>query len=363
MNYILTLIFVIFPFVIVEGQLKTNGVKFKQIDEKYNWRTKSKIQLDSFYYNLSPVNISNKYLHIRISKIGQIIDLTSNGSENYEGFLTNEITEYAYEKLNQEEFEQSVSKRNYYETIPLSKFEVKYLIDSLLYSGQLDIPTDSLIPTWNDRFLHCNSIQLYYKIDEEYKSKSYTCLCEQEDTMTYKNIITKNYHLIQSKLSLDLAYKNFMEKLPKGKTYSNDGYRMRFIMTNKQLEWWNKSKPKREYLSSIKESVDKYLNAELLKQEIELKEVDCFERYILKFGTNGKLKKVLIPNYDKPKIYSFFEIKEYLTEKKEIRKCKGKIKRIFRKINLNSLNLEYEMERIISFDYEGRFQLRDETMY
>jgi hypothetical protein len=362
-NYILTLILVIFNFVIVEGQLNTNGVKFKQVDEKYNWRTKSKIQLDSFYYNLSPVNISTKYLHIRISKAGQIIDLTSDDSKNYEGFLTNEITEYVYEKVKQEEFEQSVAKRNYFETIPLSKFEVKSIIDSLLFSGQLSIPTDSLIPNWNDRFLHCNSIQFYYKIDEEYESKSYTCLWGQEDTMAYKNIITKNYDLIQSMLNLDSLYKNFMEKLPKGKLYSNDSYRMRFIMTNKQLQWWNKSKPKREYLSSIKKSVDRYLNTELMKQEIELKEIDCFESYRLKFGTNGKLKKILIQDYDKPKLYDLFEIKDYLTEKKEIRKCKGKIKRIFRKINLSSLNLEYDMERIISFDHEGEFQLRDETIY
>lgn len=321
------------------------------------------IQLDSFYYNLHPVNISNNYFHIRISKEGQRIDLISGYSKNYKGFITNEITEYAYIKEKKEEFQQRIAKYNYFETIPLPQFKVKSIVDSFIFSNQFEIPTDSLIQNWNDRFLHCNSIQFYCKIDKRYESKNYTCLWGQEDSIAYKSVIIKNYDLIDSMLNLDSLYNNFMRKLPKGKLYSNNSYRMRFIMTDEQLKWWNKSKPRRKYLDSIKVSVDKYLNAQLTMQNIELDKVNCFENYYLKFGTNGRLKKVSVQDYDKPRLYGLFDIGEYFAEKKEIRKCKNKIKKIFRNISLNSFNLKYDVERIISFDHKSKFQLRDETMY
>ena len=134
-------------------------------------------------------------------------------------------------------------------------------------------------------------------------------------------------------------------------------------MTDKQSENWEKTQPKRDFMKSVKDTLDSYINTELKKQRVELEEIDCFQDYGLTFGTNGKLKKVAISKQDKPKLKNSLGLGDYLADKKEIRKCKSKIRQIFSEIDLSFLNLEYEIHRTFSFDYNREFQLRDDTIY
>src|SRR5690606_33708854 len=152
-------------------------------------------------------------------------------------------------------------------------------------------------------------------------------------------------------------------KLSKGKTYSRDGYRMMFIMTDQQSEKWKKSQPQRDLMKSVRDTVDSYINSELTKQDIKLNGIDCIEDDRLTFGTNGKLKKVTLSDYDKPTLKKSLGLGEYLADKKEIRKCKRKIKQIFSDIDLSFLNFETEIYRTFSFDHKNEYQLRDDTIY
>lgn len=353
--FILTFVFSI----AVYGQ----ELQSKKIDKDYSWRTATKSQIDSFYYDLNPVQYSKMQTHIRISLTGQVVDLFSTNGVNYGGVLTNIITKYSSEKVKGEEYEKSIAKQEVFQKIKLDNVKVKYVIDSLISSKQLDIPTDSLILNWNRNYLHCGSIYFQYNINRRFTTQQYFCPWSQNDTVTFKAVIVDNYNLIKTTFTLDSLYKQFENKLPNGESYSRDGYRMMYKMTDKQSENWVKNKPRRDYLRSIKDTVDNYINTNLSKQKVKLVEIDCFEDYRLVFGIKGKLRKIVISKFDKPKLRNSLGLGDYLSDKKEIRKCKRIIKEIFRNIDLSFLNLEHEFYRTFSFDYKGQIQIIDDTTY
>jgi hypothetical protein len=299
-----------------------------------------------FYCNLTPVHLSNQQTHIRISISGQIIDLFTNDNEIYDGFFINTISEY--EKDEKAKYGGYDTKQMVFEKISLDREKVKLVIDSLI-DKQFEIPTDTLIPNWHSMFLDCNSIDFAYKINEQTKTQSYLCVRGQNDSIIYKSIIINNYNLIKTTFSLDSIYTAFKNKLPGGKRYSNgDGWIM-YKLTPKEFKQWKKDKPSRDYLESVEDTIDNYLKAELSKQKIELNGVNCFKEYGLIFGTNGKLKKI-ITFKDKQKC--FFE------EKREIRKCKSTIRKMFKDIDLSFINSKYKVGKIICFDSEGNYELR-----
>lgn len=353
--FILTLAFSI----TVYGQ----ELQYKEIDKDYSWRTATKSQIDSFYYDLNPVETSKMQIHLRISSIGQVVDLFSNDGINYGGVLTNIITEFDSEKVKGQDYESSIARQEVFQKINLDNTKVKYVIDSLIASKLIKTPTDSLIPNWNTHFLHCGSIHFQYKIDRQFKTQKYFCPWSQNATVSYKSVIVGNYNLIKTTFNLDSLYKKFENEIPKGKSYSRDGYRMMYKMTDRQSANWSKGKPRRDYLKSIKDTVDNYIETRLSNQEIELVEIDCFEDYRLFFGKNGRLKKIEVSKYDKPKLRNSLGLGDFLNDKKEIRKCKRKIKEMFIEIDLSFLWLKHEVCRTFSFDHKGQFQLIDDMIY
>src|SRR5690606_24276685 len=112
-----------------------------------------------------------------------------------------------------------------------------------------------------------SSISYEFLYKENYSSKRYFCPWGQNDSINHKLTIIENYDFIKTTLSLDSLYEAFSNRLPKGKTYSKDGgYRIRYIMTEKQAEGWTKDKPRRDYLKSIKDTIDTYINTKLNSQ-------------------------------------------------------------------------------------------------
>jgi hypothetical protein len=116
-------------------------------------------------------------------------------------------------------------------------------------------------------------------------------------------------------------------------------------------------------MKSVKDTVDKYINAKLNTQKNGLNNITCFDDYQLTIGTNGKLKKVEVSNHHKMKFENLLNLRDYLADKREIRRCKTKIREIFKEIDLSFLNLKYELYRTLSFDMKRGFQLGDNTQY
>lgn len=361
MKVTLSTIFFLLLTICVSGQ--ENVLRTKHIDENYSWRNKTVEQLDSFYFELQPIQITKFKSHFRISLIGQTIDFYSLDNMKFHGKLTNYITEYITVKNKDSDYDQSKEYQYVIEQIDLEQTKVGKFVEGILKTGQLEIPTDTLISSWQHNFLHCNSLVFQFTIDGKYTKQIFHCPWGQKDSVKFKSIILDNYETLKSTFQLDSIYDSFEDKLPKGKTYSRDGYRMMYKMTDQQSESWKKSQPQRDYMKSLKDTVDSYINSELKKQNIQLNGIDCFEDYLLTFGKNGKLKTITLSHYDMPTLKKSLGLGDYLSDKKEIRKCKRKIKQIFSNIDLSFLNLETEIYRTFSFDHKNEYQLRDDTIY
>lgn len=361
MKVTLSTIFFLLLTICVSGQ--ENGLRTKLIDENYSWRNKTAEQLDSFYFDLQPIQTTKFKSHFRISLTGQTIDFYSLDNVKFHGKLTNFITEYITVKSKDSDYDQSKKHQYVIEQIDLVQTKVDKFVEGLIKTGQLEIPTDTLISSWQRNFLHCNSLVFQFNIDGKYTKQIFHCPWGQKDSVEFKSIILDNYETLKSTFQLDSLYNSFEAKLPKGKTYSRDGYRMMYKMTDQQSEHWRKSQPHRDFMKSVKDTIDTYLNSELQKQDIKLNGIDCFEDYRLTFGKNGKLKRITLSDYDKPTLKKSLGLGDYLTDKKEIRKCKRKIKQIFSDIDLSFLKLETEIYRTFSFGLDNKIQLRDDTIY
>lgn len=361
MKVTLSTIFFLLLTICVSGQ--ENGLRTKLIDENYSWRNKTAEQLDSFYFDLQPIQTTKFKSHFRISLTGQTIDFYSSDNVNFHGKITNFITEYITVKSKDIDYEQSKEYQYVIEQISLENTAVDKFLKELLKTGQIEIPTDTLIPSWQRNFLHCNGIVFQFNIDGKYTKQIYHCPWGQKDSVEFKSVILYNYDKLKSTFLLDSLYDSFEGKLPKGKTYSRDGYRMMYKWTDKQSKYFAKTKPQRDFMKSVKDTIDSYINSELKRQDIKLNGIDCFEDYRLTFGKNGKLKTVKLSHHDKPTLKKSLGLGDFLSDKKEIRQCKRIIKQIFSNIDLSFLNLETEIYRTFSFNYKNEYQLRDDTIY
>jgi len=345
----------------VSGQ--ENGLCTKPIDENCSWRNATAEQFDSFYFDLQAVPTTKFKSHFRISLTGQTIDFYSSDNVKFQGKLTNYITEYISVKSKDSDYDQSKEYQYVFEQIDLEQTNVGKIVENMIKTRQPEIPTDTLIASWSRNFLHCSRLVFQFNIDGKYTKQIFDCPWGQKDSVEFKSIILDNYEKMKSTFQLDSLYDSFEGKLPNGKSYSRDGYRMMYKMTDQQSAHWRKSQPQRDFMKSVKDTVDRYINSELQKQDVKLNGIDCFEDYRLIFGKNGKLKKITLSDYDKPTLKKSLGLGDYLADKKEIRKCKRKIKQIFSRIDLSFLNLEAEIYRTFSFVHKNEYQLRDDTIY
>lgn len=314
---------------------------------------------DSLEVELIDIEKSDYTFFFRLHLSGQTIEIYSKDNKTYNGKIVNSIKEYNQIKFDDDY--RTKATKIYTEKVPIKKSKATSLAQQIIESGQILIPTDTLIESWTRWHLHCGSLKFELKNDGKSLEQSFHCPWSQPDSVEFKDVILSNYDLLKEELKLDSIYQGFWSQLPKGKTYSRNGYGMTYIMTDVQETAWKKDKPRRDYLKSIKDTVDTYLRTELDKQYIKLDGINCFEDYHLTFNENGKLRKLKVSDYDKPKLFD--GLSWYLEDKREIRKCKKLIKKAFRKIDLSSFNLKYNVYRTLSFGVEGEIQLRDDTIY
>jgi hypothetical protein len=336
-----------------------NELQSVRLSDDYSWRNHSQSELDEFYFNIEPLKNSIYKYHFRHQRDGQIIDVYSENGENFSGELINSITKY--KDIRTDYGKDSKADGYIFENIKLNNDSAtkvsKLILNQIFYS----IPTDTLIAGWDFGWLDCGAISFSFKIKNEFWFSEYTCHWQQNDSINYVPDIKSIYDTISQIFDLQTKYSEFESNLEKGKTYSKNGFVMMYVMTEKQSSEFHKSKSQREYLKSIKDTINTYLKSEIAKHKIQFNGIDCFEEYQLIFNKNGRLEKVKVSDNDKPKLSDGLDF--YFEDKSEIRKCKKLIKQIFKEIDLSSLNLKYKIYRTLSFGNENEVQLRDNTIY
>lgn len=314
---------------------------------------------DTLAFNYTEIKTSDFTFFFRLNLSGQTIDLYSRDKIKFQGEIINTIKEYEHVKI--DDYYRTKASKLYTQITIIEPSLATKIAEQIIESEQLSFPTDTLIKSWERWFLHCGNLNFEIKDNGHYYTQTYHCPWSQKDSVEYKDVILSNYKLIIEELKTDSVYNEFFNQLPKGKTYSSSGYGMTYLMTDEQEDAWNKDQPRRDYLKSIKDRIDNYLTTELEKQNIKLDKISCFEDYRLTFNKDGELWKLKVSNYHKPKLLD--GLVSYFEDKREIRKCKKLIRKVFREIDLSSFNLEYNVYRTLSGGLEEKFQLRDDTIY
>lgn len=313
----------IIPLSLFAQESKLN---FSKIDSADLWLSSQK--RDSIYFKLLPVYRSTYKTHIRISFPGQIIDLYSK-NQTFKGVLTTYLIEYDSKKT-----------QYVYQKIDLDSTLCTKAALKLLSTGQDTIPTDTLIKSWNEMFFDCNGIEFEFKTGKKYTKQIYSCPWGQNDSAPYVHTILANYDTITKEFDLKAHYKTFTDYLPKGKTYSTNGFGSMYVFTQKEKKKWQKIKPYIEYLDSVEITLNKYLSDTLTKLFKAYNGLRCYDKFSLKFSKNNKLIKVTANS----KFLNSEDRKDYHTGKK-------KIKEAFQHIQINFVHSKIAYWR--ELDYDG----------
>lgn len=288
---------------------------------------------------------------------GQTIDIYSEDNLTFHGEIINSTLEYEEVLLNEEYTTKAT--RMYFENVPIDPAKAYCLALRILESGQLIVANENSVG--NLIYLHCEGLKFEIKNEDKFIKQSFPCPWEAPNSSTIRTVILPNYDFIKFELDLDNVYNSFLEKLPSGKSYSHNGYKMFYKLTNTQLHLWEKGQPRREYLKTIKDSVDKFLLTALQNSEKNVDYFPCSEIFSLKFAKSGKLKSIEVEDYDKPSLLN--NVGWYFGEKRELAHCKRKIRDVLNGIDLTAFNLEYEVERLIIINGNGEIILTDPIIY
>lgn len=302
------------------------------------WKYYNTSKFDSTYFRLPIIeNLTYEY-SVRISFNSQIVDIFSEKNNRYEVIVTNTIRSYE----DNSETGQNIGNQFVVQRVYIEEYQARKIANYLFKSGLYEVPTDTLIPNWRRPYLHCGSISLQYNINGKYAERIFHCPWNQPDTVEFKQLIVSASNYIKDELKLDSLYRRFFYELPKGYTYSKDGYMMQYKMTEEEAESWQKIKPHLEYMQSVKDTLNSYLSKELTQLLGSTENLFCYNQFFLEISKGGRLKKI----FTNTTIDDVWLFGEYY-------RCKRKIRRAFRKVEIDFISPERAYVKELHFTSEG----------
>jgi len=323
--------------------------ELKNLNEEIGYNYLSNEIQTKYYFGIEPISESSKEYHFRYQKSGQIIDIFSNDGVDFDGQIINFIQET---KIVKTEYGFKNEPTNYiFEKEKISRLNAtkvgKYILEEKIYK----IPTDSLIKNWSFNFFDCGAINFDYKIKNQILKRTYTCLRGQKDSVQNVIQLKDLKDNIANDLKLKLSFDNFSDSLPKGKSYLIDGWISMYKMTENQLEWREKNKPMRDYLKSIKDTIDNYLELELNRLIPNSSKLNCFDDYRLTFNKNGRLKRMKVDMGFWERMFA-----------KDYQKCRRVLKKAFREFRIDFVDPKYTFYRDLNFGRKEIYII-DPTLY
>tara|TARA_R110000823_G_C15872671_1_gene494288 strand:+ start:169 stop:1215 length:1047 start_codon:yes stop_codon:yes gene_type:complete len=343
-----SLLIIFFVLLSIEGKSQSQFER-KDLNENIGSTYLTEYKQAEYYFDLVPLENSKYNFHFRYIKSGQIIDLHKENNGEFSGQITNFIQETKEVKT---DYGYNSEPINYVFTkIKIAETKALKLGQYILKTKSNEIPTDSLISNWNFNWLDCGAIKFKYKVKDKISSGTYTCPQNQNDSIKYVTNIKNLKDTIANILELKASFDDFTNKLPKGASYKIDGWITMYKLSEKQLEWRKKNKPMRDYLKTIKDTIDNYLELELNRLIPNSADLDCFDDYRLTFNKNGRLKSMKVD-------MGFWE----RTFDKDYKKCRRILKKAFRKIRIDFIDPKYAFYRDLSFGGKEIY-ITDPTLY
>jgi hypothetical protein len=144
--------------------------------------------------------------------------------------------------------------------------------------------------------------------------------------------------------NLDTLYERFENQLARGKCYTRNGFLSLCFFSEKEEKIYEKNKPYREYLNSVRDSLKRYLDDTLAKLFNKLGPVEChYEPFYLKFSTKNELIKVATNK----------KVND-ADDRKELKECKAKIEEAFKHVHENFVKAKKPYTLNLSFDSENK---------
>ena len=232
----------------------------KNLNEEIGSTYLTKFNQAEFYFDLLPLENSEYNFHFRYIKSGQVIDLYSKDKLSFSGQIINFIQETKEVKT---EYGYNAEPINYvFNKVKIAHTSATKLGKYILKEKTNEIPTDSLISKWNFNWLDCGALKFKYKLADKISNQTYTCAQNQNDSIAYVVDIKNLKDMLSNDLELKSSFDNFTNELPKGASYKIDDWITMFKLSDKQLEWREKNKPMRDYLKTVKDTIDNYLEFE-----------------------------------------------------------------------------------------------------
>jgi hypothetical protein len=239
----------------------------------------------------APLEKSAYRTHIKVLQNGQFIELYSDNDSVFSGRLVDHI--YQYKRQRKHSHKSRGFGRYFYRITPIGQKESTEIARRLKESGQYKIPTDSLIKGWNQRFLDCEIARFQFKTGTTFRQATYYCVPGQKDSIEFVPTIKGNLKYLREVLQLDSAKESFSRALPRGRSYSTDGYLNFYMLTQRQSDDWDKYAPMRAYYRPIKDTITRLIEQQLNKYSALHAAIDCYGQFRLRFTGEGRLLKVV----------------------------------------------------------------------
>ncbi len=275
--------------------------------------------------------------HFRFSVNGQIVDIWTNDYKRFFGLLTNYTDSYEPYDADNQKRKPSITFSNQVQLDTLLARQAYTLVKAIS-----SIPSEDSIKGWGVGF---DGITYLFETSTptHYSFKSYWTPTAQDSNLIEARQIKKFVDDIDSLLNLRTEYDKFFATLKPG-SYTSDHFMITTKPTEKQIKSWEKHKPYREYLDSVKDTLNHFLSDTLTKIFQKYDDFECYNQFFLKFSKKNKLKKVTTN-----KKFSDFE------DRKEYNRCRRKIRKAFRHVKANFVHskvgywkeLSYSDKRII----------------
>lgn len=278
---------------------------------------------------------STEKFHFRFWKDQQIVDIWTQDGIVYRGFVISYTR--LYQSYNSKKQQQNPEKF-YFSRVDLDPQEAKKAYE--LIKAVDTIPTDKFIKGWAQGFDGVE-YNLETSTPRTYDFRNYWTPTTQKKSVTEAWKIQAFINNIDTLLALRHKLKDFFDGLKPG-SYVGDGPMIIVKLTKEQQDYLRRTKPYRDYLNSVNDTLNHYLSDTLTKIFNKYGGLKCFDEFFLSFSKDNKLLKVTT-NSD-------------LTDNDDranFRACRKKIIEAFQLINIDFVHSHIGYTRQLSF-YDGK---------
>lgn len=189
------------------------------------------IEPQSFGYNFLDSSFLQERMRILPDQYKKHIEIRSDGFildvfECNDFVIRAYVSSYIYKIQKKKNFTEDICL--YYKTLRTSSdFALK--IYNLIYKDSVLILTSQdEIESWNDRFIHCNPIEVKISFDEKESTFIYDCIGKQNQSIVPINLLRMEEYLADDE-EIVFASRYLDRVLEKGFIYTKDKYHLRSI--------------------------------------------------------------------------------------------------------------------------------------